>query len=248
MVKSLLVAGLLSAATVVSAADIPWLQLDIVGGYRGAHDVIIKNPEDGLVTMYALLNIPANISQNQLEDFLADEWYISAAILPRYETETDIDLGYFTINDQIVNVNNEGMDYGVPPSFDLDDGSYDIGDLPLHENIFPTFYNEYAFSFSEFDNAQPYDTRDIVGIGPDFETDGRMYYKAFTIDISNLHTRGLHFDAYSKKMLTDGDVDVFKKNVFSHDATVLVPEPTMLSLFGFSLLLLVSVNRRKKLK
>lgn len=236
-------AGVLAISTATIAA--PWLQLDIIGGTRSAHDIEITSP-DGPFTMYALLNI-GNPNANPLT-YLNDEWFISAAVIP--QTATAADLGTFSINGQVFDVTAD-MEYGNPPSLDFDDGAFDGGDLQPHD-IFPTYYLEYSFSFEAANNTTPYDVAVTPGVGPDLTTTGDlkngglMFYSAFTIDVSNLNAQGLHFDLYNKKYLASGDVDVPKNAPFSHDATVLVPEPSLLSLFGLGLLGMAGLRRFRR--
>src|SRR6185295_1399356 len=97
----------------------------------------------------------------------------------------------------------------------------------------------FAFHFNTAPVTQSgvYNTQDHAGQGPSAGTG--MYYKAFTIDVSNLsNPYRIHFDLYNTA-LKSGDEDVTEFAPFSHDAEsrpatppVHVPEPNSASLLA----------------
>ena len=221
-----IVAGLLAVSSVFA---LPTLQLDISGGmYDGSTETVVNTSNQ--FDLVALLNS---------SDY-SGTYYISMAVTPQISISTDI--GSFMFGTETYTISD--MQYGTPP-VDL----ADVGDLPSH-SIFPTYFYEYAFSFSG-SKALAYNVQDNPGSLVE-DSDGTLYFESFFVDISGLNPNyGVHFDLYNEE---------FKKNnsslgfaPFSHDAeasyvTENVPEPATLSLFGMGLLALSGMGliRRRK--
>lgn len=208
-----------------SASAVPFLQLDIGGGvYDSVSQSIV--PTSDPFTLYALLT-PAGDSS-----LLGLTYYISAALAP--QTSTSGSLGSFTFDGTTVDVTND-MTYGRPPMEGVI-ASGDAGDLPPH-GVFPTFFEEFAFTFDPNDRATTYNTRDDPG-GPTPNSSGGTYFAAFSVDTTALASGYyLVFDLYTKgpgNRPSDIDVGIFAP--FSHNAESReVSEPASLLLLGTGL-------------
>lgn len=225
------------------AEALPLLQLDMRNGVYDPVGQSIVAP-NGDFTLYALLT-PG--SSSDMAALLGDMYYISVAITPQLAQSAD-GLGSFTFNQvgrptQTVDVTSD-MTFGTPP-VDAFNQQFDPGDLSKH-SIYPTYFYEYAFQFSNIVKATAYNTADNPG-GPTPNDAGGTYYATFTGNSSLLaNGYNLHFDLYDTKLARCaktaagcGDVDVNSFAPFSHDAEtgppVSVPEPSIVTLMGMGI-------------
>jgi hypothetical protein len=216
------VASLLGMALPVWA--IPTLQLDILGGiYDSSTQTIIPSIASGdPFTLYAYLIPDGDTS-------LGDSFFISAALIPN-PGSTPMNLGSFSFYGLDISVTSD-MDYGTPEG------------LQRH-GIFPTYFTELEFHFSN-NQITPYDTQLRAIAGNPIPTSGSgMYYNAFTVNTGSLASGyDIHFDLYHRN--GSGRIDEFAP--FSHDAQS-VPEPTAILLLGAGLIGLAGFARWKKYK
>lgn len=251
-----------------NALAVPALQLDVEGGWYNfeTETVVIGQGEPFII--YAILT-----EKNQAAGL--DNYYLSVALVSSDGTpipDTDPIIGSYYIDTDIndglgngttVDVTGD-MVYGVPPLEEVSslDGS-DPGDLQTHD-VFLTYYNEYAFTFSASQTTATYNAGYDVD-DPDAEiTAGGIaggglipgeegsYYWAFYVDATDLPGTeyNLHFDLYSEQFgrnapsgYNDIDRDLFAP--FSHDAQS-VPEPDTLLLFGSGILLAGIFFKKRK--
>ena len=212
-----------------AAHAVPSLQLDIAGGWYDTTTQTVLTQRDTF-TVYALINTTARPGS---APSLTDTYYLSVAIEPL--TATSANLGSFTVNGTTVNATS-GMTFGTPPIEGLT-ATFDGGDLAPH-GIYPTYFREFAFTFSSSNTAGIYDTAvNPGGITSHLGGTG-LLYAAFEVDRSLLSSPyQLHFDLYNEK-LRSGDIDVNYFAPFSHDAGTAqgVPEPSAALLMGVGLL------------
>lgn len=213
------------------ATAYPTLQLDIRNGiYDQSTQTIVSSSK--AFTLYAYL-IP------DCKNSLTDKYYISSAVSPQVGS-AGANLGTYAVDDQVFEVTQD-MTYGVPPLEDIVRlQGWDSGDLAKH-GIFPTFFNEFEFSFDPANQITKYNTQDRAISGADINlthnSNGGMYYMAFEIDTSNLSPEYvMHFDLYNTALKKGGDIDVTQFAPFSHDAqSTQVPEPVTAILLGSGL-------------
>jgi PEP-CTERM motif-containing protein len=233
---------------------VPLLQLDIADGYfhSGPGDLGTIVARASPFTLYAI-GTPSGTTQGasySLSRLLSETFYISAAVSPQV-AEPGKDLGYFTANGQTVLVTQD-MVFGKPPIEVFGElQGYDSGDLRSHESIYPTYFTEFAFRFSNPTIARV-DTYDSVlnSGGPTFNPNGSSLAYSLVLDMSGLNTNyAIHFDLYNERLklcgaqetaLVNGstcrDIDANQYAPFDHDAqSPPVPEPATLVLFGTSL-------------
>lgn len=223
------------------ALAIPTLQLDIAGGtYDYSTQTIVANSET--FTLFAYL-IPDSYNK------LSDTYFVSAAVKPKLGP-TDSAQGSFTFNGTNVNVTDD-MTYGVPPLEAISSlQGWDKGDLPTH-GIYPTFFSEFGFKFSEDDRIRQYNTQDRAKSGGAIDLahyigERGMYYVAFNVNVTNINTPYvLHFDLYNTILKCGGDIDITQFAPFSHDAeSRQVPEPSTFILLGAGLVMVLLLSRK----
>ena len=102
-----LVGSVLLISASIAFAD-PTLQLDIAGGYYDSTNTL--NPEttiaaSSVFTLYALLDAKDSDGTSALTDsFLAQDFYLSVAILESFTDPIDVNLGSFDISYKKENV------------------------------------------------------------------------------------------------------------------------------------------------
>jgi len=228
---------------------VPSLQLDVEDGtYYTPTETIVST--DSIFTLYALAD--PNAGGNDKID-TDGKFYISAAVTPKLSS--DLDLGSFVFLDigtnvtTIVDVTGD-MEYGNAPPGLMKNSE----DLQSH-GIFDTYFIQFEFTFNtSLNKTQTYNSQDNPGGLVTSVSDGEdfLYYAAFDVDVSNLNPAyEIHFDLYTLK--SNGTVDV--NAPFSHDAEsggdlpdTPVPEPATFLLFGFGLLGLSRIVRKKWIK
>jgi len=233
---ALSVCGFLAAGAPVAQAY-PALQLDIANGYYdNITQTIMTN--SNTFTLYALIDTNARPGS---APSLTSTFYISAAVEPL--TSTAGNLGSFSVNGTTVNATSD-MTYGIPPIELLGDATPDPGDLAPHGQ-YPTYFREFAFTFSPSNTAGSYNTAQTPG-GITANLGGAGFlYAAFQVDMTGMDSNyALHFDLYNERVgrCVPGcptDVDVNYWAPFSHDAQTTstrgVPEPSAALLLGIGL-------------
>lgn len=250
-----LVAALLLPST---ALALPLLQLGIGGGwYDEVDETTVASSKT--FTLYAYLTPPTNTTAAELQAYLNDTYYISAALTPRVTSSAS--LGSFKYNGTTVNATSD-MVYGVPPFEVLDHGTQDSdsGDLAKH-GIYDTYFKEFSFKFKSgpanapkncgvnVNCTTPINVQDTVGTNPISVANGKQYYMAIQIDTTNLNPNyQVHFDLYNSKF-KNGDIDIKNFAPFSHDArsgTFHTPEPSSFLLLGTGAAALAIHYRRRR--
>ena len=223
-----------------AALAVPTLQLDIIDGVYDTTTQTIVSTGDTF-TLLAILTPSGN---DDISALLDDTYYISSALTPSVDTDTN--LGSFDFDGTTYDVTAD-MVYGVPP---LESNLFqDPGDLSTH-GIFPTYFTETGFQFDPNMMTATYNSQDDPG-GLDTSGTG-SYYVAFEVDVSSLSPdHEIHFDLYNTVAKDGTDIDKDDFAPFSHDAESGpgpggpgpgpgpgIPEPSTLLLFGAGLLAL----------
>lgn len=244
---TILAAGLLVAGR---ADAYPLLQLDILGGYYDqATQTVIADGQE--FTLVALLSPRADASPADIAAFLADTYYISAALSPD-PGPAHTQVGSFRWNGTNYDVTGD-MTYGTPPLEDLS-ADLDMGDMQDH-GIYPTHFREFSFRFDENNRTIGYDTADHRGgLMPTTETANVSYFATFNIQTSIAAPNVLHFDLYSSFVnkcrnegLCDMDEDIEYWAPPRNDAeSQRVAEPQSMLVMSAGLLLACRLLRRPK--
>lgn len=179
-----LIAAVLCINGTLSA--IPSLQLDIKNGsYSNETETIITN--ESLFTLYGYGKSSIDISKDYL---------LSIAIIPSV-LSSEVDWGFFTVNDTLEYYVPIDMNFGIPP---ID--STDNPRLGKHD-VFETFFIEIPFKFSSELESSSYNTEISTGSGP--IPGVGMYYQRFLVDRKSLHSDiRLHFDLLNLRMNKGG--------------------------------------------
>lgn len=233
---------------------VPTLQLDILDGiYDTTTETVVAQANS--FTLYAYL-IPDG------SNLTTDTYGLSMAVVPK-TGPTDTDLGSFTFNGSTINVTAD-MTYGTPPSETIATQLSDPGDVAKH-GIFDTFFSEHTFDFVGASQSGIFDAGTLANAGSGPIAGTGMYYRAFTIDVTNLdELAAIHFDLYNIEVCGTtqgqcnivGDADQSQFAPFSHDAQSgaggggggdgeELPEPGSMALIGLGLLGLAAMRRRK---
>lgn len=276
--KMLGLAGALTLGISTSALAIPQLQLDIKGGiYDSVSETIIASGSPFDLYAYGLPGGDQDEydgkKDNGITDWLNTTFYLSVAIMPKLEigfkNNPSINLGSFKVAG--IEYDKDDLTFGTPPIETYTENAQDK-DLPTH-SIFETGFIELNFKFSGSDKSTPYNTADIPGRGiitPANSSDPFMYYKKFTVDVSELKPEyKVHFDLYAvqfdqictndkgtKTCNPNDNKQIIAKAPFSHDAqsgegrtTITdnpIPEPAPLALLGIGLLGLAGTTMRRR--
>jgi hypothetical protein len=261
--KSLLLAVFAAMTVATRAEAVPFLQLDINGGtYDTADETTVAN--SATFTLVALLTPTGNPNES-LADLLGDTYYISAALTPQVSVAGSF--GSFEWAGTTYQATGD-MVYGTPPADtnSSDEGGNDI--LPTHSG-FPTFFRQFAVTFSEANRATTYDVETDPG---DFQVNaaGGSYYATIEITASLIGASALHFDLYNAAYAQCGtgpqatrplcnplDLDFAgEKAPFSHDAQsgpnrlpdppASVPEPASFLLISLGALGTAAGLRRRR--
>ncbi|MBF0468781.1 MAG: choice-of-anchor N protein [Desulfamplus sp.] len=236
-IKSIVYTSLYFLLLSSTAFAVPYLQLDASNStYNDDTESIVSNSD--IFTLYALVNDSTLNLNTDTKTF-----YISIALPTNVENNNN-DFGSFSVGSKTYYYSD--LKYGTPSK------------LPKHD-IFPTYYVERSFTFSNLtgsneskDRATSYNSEDTPGgLTTTTNVNGSLAYAAFDIDISNLNPKyQLHFDLYTYS--SNGKIT---KAPFSHDAETgirtnpppdnPVPEPSTIMLLGFGLLGLSMIGRKK---
>lgn len=237
--KMLGLAGALTLGISTSAFAIPQLQLDIKDGtYDSSSQTVIAAGSLFDLYAYGLPKGDFEVGNDQdITDWLGTTFYLSVAIMPQlksdFKTDSNINLGSFKVEG--TPYDKDDLTFGTPPIETYTANAQDQ-DLPTH-SIFETGFLELSFKFSANDKSTLYNTADSAGAGPtepSNTTDPFMYYKKFTVDVSQLSSEyKIHFDLYAvkfdqictndkgTKICSDnpnGNKQIIAKAPFSHDA------------------------------
>jgi len=240
------VAAAILGAHTGTAAAVPVLQLDIIGG---TYDPITETAvsTENPASIVALGTPGSNWSA---PDILAETFYLSVAL---YDGEGGVTAEEATglalqVND--VSYSASDLFYGVPPSM--------ATQPPLlgRQDVFPTSYFEIPFMFDTATQTATYDMADATGAVALYEGGTGSFYRVFDVSYSGVAQGiNLHFDLFSVDYLDAGEIVRGIFAPFSHDAeltnsitstktAVSVSEPSSALVFGLSAVVLFVIRRR----
>jgi hypothetical protein len=245
-----------------SATALPGLMLDLDASNVSYNGTI--QTTDDTFSVYAYLAPKNSESLTDVNNLLADTYYVSIALTPQ-TGPTGGTFGSFDVDTTTVTVTGD-MTYGAPP---LNDPSplWESGDLQKH-GIFETFYYEVAFQFDASDVTLAYDTQttrfadgfddSVTQLFCEQNIGDCMYFVELEIDKTMLNNAlQLHFDLYNTELrdctrnpnCDPNDLIIggapYDFAPFSHDAETIVPEPNGLMLFAAGLLVVGYTLRRQ---
>ena len=239
-----LVLGMLASP----AAALPVLQLDIAGGVYDPVTKTIVATSDRFV-LSAVLTFTPDTTPDRVVANLAEQYYISMALIPMTGPAHNNSLGTLSVNSTAIPV-TAGMTYGVPPMERLASlQGWDPGDFS-NPQIYPTFFYQHAFHFDPNARAVTYDSAVTPG-GLTPSASGGSYYYSLTVDTTLLDPAyQLHFDLYDSYVVNCGngckDVDIEHYAPSTHDARSQIPEPSRSSYLLLGLLSTVAVVAIRK--
>ena len=208
------------ALTASRSEALPVLQLDMRNGFYDSGTQTIEATGDTF-TVYALLTLKPGMD---VAGWLADTYYVTVALTPQVNTPSS--LGSFQFAGTNVPV-TDGMTYGTPPK----DSIPGLGGQLGSNNVYPTYYREFAFQFSPLNQVLSYDSALRPGgpgaLGSPDYADYQTYVATFTGDASLLaQGYDLHFDLYNTYVALCGrnytpdctNINVDQYAPFDHDA------------------------------
>jgi hypothetical protein len=193
-VKHLIAVVALILAATTAALATPTLQLNIGGGVYDLGTQTIVGSSNNF-TLFAYL-----IEDAAHDDLVSGTYFISMAISPQVSSSAT-NVGSFVFEGITRSVQG-GMVYGNPPLEMLNGtlGTPDVHDLQNH-GVFPTYYAQQAFTFNPSVYTQDFNAQDFPGLDPttvNYTSGKKMYYHAFTVDVSNMDPAYMvHFDLYN---------------------------------------------------
>lgn len=241
-----------------SAFAVEYLQVDAAdddGVLYSSSGAIVPKSHD--FTLYTLVDLDAK------KDALDATYYISAALIPKF-SETppdDFDYGSFTFNGISYEVNYSNIcsrsDEDDDPKNDDNLGGT-TGVLRYDSNLTTfdsyTFYFEYSFTFLKDENGEILrdENGEIVvkyseggtpwGVGEVADSGNTLAYAAFDINTTKLDFFDVRFDLYT--LTKSGNIQ-FTSATTHYVQTA--PEPGTMLLFGFGLIWMARMGRKKLL-
>lgn len=231
------------------AFAVQYLQVDAADDMGVKYSDGVITPESHDFTLYAFVDLKNNQTiENTLVNPTNNEgpltFYISMALIPKFpeQLESEFNYGTFLFNGNPYDVTSEK----------LGDLRYD-SNLPTVDS--DTLYFEYSFTFDDtsitsgtIDEYTTIENTNELGGPVDFVLDdptnlkGSMAYAAFEFDMSTLEKFDVRFDLYT----LDSNGKIQRSASESHYVQT-APEPGTMLLFGFGLIWMARMGRKKLL-